>query len=122
MSRRIPVVAFALLVVACIAPHFSPVAAHAVLVRSTPADGAMVAGPNIHFELQFNSRVDPRRSLLTIAHGHDESVTLKVSAGDKPSDLKADARDIMPGDYTAHWQALATDGHITRGSFIFHVR
>jgi methionine-rich copper-binding protein CopC len=39
---------------------------------------------------------------------------------DKPNELDSTA-ELKPGAYTIRWQALALDGHITRGDLPFTV-
>ena len=94
--------------------------AHAHLVSSTPAAKATVHGPAVAFELRFNSRVDGRRSVLTLvmADGHAQTLTMDKQSGE--ANLNAHAT-LTPGNYTLRWQALSTDGHITRGEIPFSV-
>ncbi len=40
--------------------------AHAILVHSTPADQAVVRSRTVNLVLEFNSRIDARRSMLTL--------------------------------------------------------
>ena len=98
-----------------------PLLAHAVVVRSTPAADARVTGPDVAFELQFNSRVDrPRCRLLLVAPG-GAMTTLELRADTAPQVLEAQARGLAPGAYRLRWQVLAVDGHITRGDIPFTV-
>jgi methionine-rich copper-binding protein CopC len=95
--------------------------AHAHLVASTPAPNAAVQGPDIPFDLRFNSRVDPQRSTLTLvtADGH----TRRLSADKQSSEASLHTHaQLSPGSYVLRWQALSTDGHITRGEIPFSVK
>jgi copper resistance protein C len=94
--------------------------AHAHLLTSTPAANAAVQGPNVPIELRFNSRVDGAHSVLAIVttNGNAQIVIDKQSG---PANLNAHAT-LKPGTYTLKWQALSTDGHITRGEIPFTVR
>jgi copper resistance protein C len=96
--------------------------AHAHLLSSTPAAGATVHAGSIAIELRFNSRVDGQHSMLgiEIAGGGGEAAIIHDSQhGD--STLNAHA-DLKPGQYVIRWQALSTDGHITRGEIPFTVQ
>jgi len=109
-------------VVACAALLLPRIAfAHAHLFSSTPAAGATVHGPDVAIELRFNSRVDGHHSVLTLvmADGHTAAVSLDNQS--TASNLNAHAA-LKSGNYTLRWQALSTDGHITRGEIPFTVR
>ena len=51
--------------------------AHAVLVRSTPADGAVLHTGNITFTLDYNSRIDERRSVLHLTGSGNQEIAQK---------------------------------------------
>lgn len=95
--------------------------AHAVLVSSTPKIHGTVHGPDIDVDLKFNSRVDgPRSSLsLVLPSGTVQALPLLKQAA--PDELSARAQQLAPGKYILRWQALAVDGHITRGEVPFTV-
>lgn len=97
-----------------------PAFAHAHLLSSTPRAYGMVQGPTIAIDLKFNSRVDSARSHLDLVLPDGKVKSLKVSApGD--AELGSQAK-LAPGKYIIRWQALSTDGHITRGEVPFTVR
>jgi methionine-rich copper-binding protein CopC len=95
--------------------------AHAHLLSSTPAANVTVHGPAVSIELRFNSRVDGHHSVLTLvgSDGHTEALAIDNQSGE--SNLNAHTT-LKPGNYTLKWQALSTDGHITRGEIPFSVR
>jgi methionine-rich copper-binding protein CopC len=111
--------AFAALLLLLLAPRLA--LAHAVLVSSTPAVHGTAHGPDVAIHLKFNSRVDGERSHLSLASadGHDQA--LASDKQDAPDSLTAHAR-LKPGSYMLHWQALSTDGHVTRGEIPFNVQ
>jgi len=95
--------------------------AHAILVESTPAINSTVTGPTVPIKLRFNVRIDATRSRLTLVKP-DATTQLLTIGKDAPADtLATQAQALGPGDYRIRWQALATDGHITRGEIPFHV-
>jgi copper resistance protein C len=96
-------------------------AAHALVVESMPAVEGGVRGPEIEISVRFNSRLDHRRSTLTLIAADGTNRRLTISAASAPDMLQATASDLVPGAYKLRWQVLAIDGHITRGDIPFHV-
>ena len=97
--------------------------AHAVLESSTPANGSTVHGPDVNIVLHYNSRVDGMRSSLGIVNAgpHRSKAAITMEPQRSPNELRAHAH-LSPGKYEILWQALATDGHITRGIVNFTVQ
>ncbi len=100
----------------------SPLWAHALLVRSTPAAGGSVAARTFTVDLKFNSRVDGKRSRISIVMPDGKLYPLTVAAQQSPDGLIAPVTGIAAGAYKLRWQVLAVDGHITRGEFAFEVK
>jgi copper resistance protein C len=96
-------------------------AAHALVVEASPAIDSSVAGPEIAVTLRFNSRLDHRRSLLTLIGPDGGEHRLALSPGSAADTLQAKATGVAPGAYKLRWQVLAIDGHITRGDIPFRV-
>lgn len=94
--------------------------AHAHLLTSTPAANTTVQGPSVPIELRFNSRVDGAHSVLAIVTPNGNAQII-IDKQRSPTNLNAHAK-LKPGTYTLKWQALSTDGHITRGEIPFSVR
>lgn len=95
--------------------------AHAILIRSAPADHAVVHSRNVDLILDYNSRIDARRSILTLTGLGGRKLPVQIKSSAKPSELKAIASNLANGTYHIHWQVLASDGHITRGEVAFTV-
>jgi copper resistance protein C len=95
--------------------------AHAVLISSTPAANAVVQGQNAAVELRFNSRVDGQRSRLTLVLSDGQTQPLPLDRQGAATSLNSHLT-LRPGRYIIRWQALSTDGHITRGEIPFTVR
>jgi methionine-rich copper-binding protein CopC len=119
MQKRI----FVSVLIACVALLLPGIAlAHAHLVSSTPAADATVQGPSVPIELRFNSRVDGGHSVLALVT-RDGGGTAKLVIDKQSADNNLNAHaTLKPGSYTLRWQALAPDGHITRGEIPFTVR
>jgi methionine-rich copper-binding protein CopC len=95
--------------------------AHAVLVDSTPKANETVHGSSLHIDLKFNSRVDGGRSTVQLAAPDGGVKTLDLSTQTSPNEIVTHAEDLHKGSYTLRWQALSSDGHITRGQIPFQV-
>jgi copper resistance protein C len=106
--------------VACLLFSSSLAFAHAVLVSSTPKAHETVHGPSLDIDLKFNSRVDGARSSLSVVSSDGSVKALSLSKQVEPNELVARAQ-LSAGNYTLRWQALAVDGHITRGQIPFTV-
>jgi methionine-rich copper-binding protein CopC len=95
--------------------------AHAVIIKSDPAAGARVHGPRVDFRLQYNSRIDLKRSRLVIDLPDGSHRTLSIRPEGTLDTLAAQANGLSPGSYRLHWQVLSVDGHVTRGDIPFEV-
>jgi len=97
-----------------------PAAAHAILMDSVPAVNATAKGPDIAIDLRYNSRIDHKRSRLTLTLPDQSQQVLPIEI-DGPDDRLDTKATLPPGVYTLRWQVLAIDGHITRGDVPFTV-
>ena len=95
--------------------------AHAVLQKSDPAANS-VLHPGAHLiMLLFNSRVDATHSSLSLLQG-EKSQPLVIDTKAAPNVLRGESNALQPGHYRLHWQAVAADGHISRGEIPFDVK
>jgi methionine-rich copper-binding protein CopC len=96
------------------------VSAHALVVSSQPAAGAVVPAGSLHVALGFNSRIDAKRSrvVLRSPDGTEREVAV---AGDAQGRLAGNADVERTGHWSLHWQVLSVDGHVTRGEIPFTV-
>ena len=97
-----------------------PVAAHVALVGATPLPNSTVGQPPKRIRLRFDEPPDPQFSQITLLDTSGRTV-----AGG-PAQSAADANTIevaigalQPALYTVAWQALAPDGHLTKGNYAF---
>lgn len=100
------------------------VGAHAVLVRSTPANRAVVAQAPARVQLWFNERIEPAYARVTVVDARAEAVdTGEVIVGpDDPRQLSVGLRSLDAGRYTARYRVLSVDGHLVEGELSFTVR
>lgn len=94
--------------------------AHAILTASEPAIDGTISGPDVTLVLHFNSRIDHKRSVLTLT-GPDGAQSALAIAPDTAEDEIQTHATLKPGAYTLRWQVLSGDGHITRGDVPFTV-
>ena len=95
--------------------------AHAVLVKSSPAQGATVKARDVDITLTYNSRIDALHSSLHLVGPDGKAQTLAVDGHAAPNLLAAKATSLMAGAYKLEWQVQASDGHISRGVVAFRV-
>ena len=95
--------------------------AHAVLVKSLPAQGATVKAGDVDIALTFNSRIDVLHSSLHLVGPDGKANTLAMDNHAEPNLLKSKASGLTPGAYKLEWQVQASDGHISRGVIAFRV-
>jgi copper resistance protein C len=111
----------AALAVMLVAPGSIAARAHAIVVASQPAAGAVVQGKSVAVMVRFNSRIDPVRSRLLLVRADGSSTALALADAQNPDTLAATVGELAPGSYRLRWQVLAIDGHITRGDIPFTV-
>ena len=124
MTLRPTVLRFGVaLTLPAVASALSPTVAwgHAILTTSMPAPGGTVAAGHQTLDFQYNSKIDHKRSRLTLTMPDGSHLVLPILTGSASNAMDAQA-DLKPGAYTLRWQALALDGHITRGDVPFTVR
>ncbi|HKA61307.1 MAG TPA: copper resistance CopC family protein [Methylomirabilota bacterium] len=101
----------------------SAASAHAIVLESSPAAGAVLARPPAQITLRFNSKIEKRFTRLTLATGNQPPAPVTLAGDDPatPDRLVIPIRSRAPGDYTLRYRVLAVDGHITEGALRFTV-
>jgi copper resistance protein C len=99
-----------------------PASAHAIVISSSPADGAALASGDAPVVLRFNSRIDHERSRLSLIAPDGSTTVLPLDPAARTDSLLARLVALPPGQYRLRWQVLALDGHITRGDIPFTVK
>jgi methionine-rich copper-binding protein CopC len=96
--------------------------AHAIALSSTPAQHEAVSGPDVAVKVQFNSRIDAKRSTLILVTPEGGRRALAIKEAAARDALVSQAKGLKSGSYVLRWQVLASDGHITRGEVPFSVK
>jgi copper resistance protein C len=98
--------------------------AHAYLVKSVPAQRAVLYRAPARIQLWFNERLESGFSSLSIrdADGKQiESGKSEVTADD-PKRLSATIKPLPAGRYFVKFRVLSVDGHIAEDQFPFTIR
>jgi copper transport protein len=97
--------------------------AHALLVQSDPASGAILAESPPLAHLWFSEEIEPRLSSVQLLdrEGHDVPGA-HVAQADDPRLLEVQLPELGSGTYGIVWNVLASDdGHRTNGVVVFSV-
>jgi methionine-rich copper-binding protein CopC len=94
--------------------------AHAILVDSSPKPNGTLRAGHVQMMFKYNSKIDQHRSRLVLIGPNKSETVLTIATDSKSNELDTSA-ELTPGAYTLRWQALALDGHITRGDLPFTV-
>jgi methionine-rich copper-binding protein CopC len=100
------------------------VLAHAVLVKSVPAQRATLVESPPRVELWFNERLEPAYSKASVTNEAGVQVDLRdvaVSAED-PRRLAVSLPPLVPGRYTVRFRVLSVDGHVVESTVTFTVK
>lgn len=96
--------------------------AHAIVVAAQPAMNVTVPGGELAIRLDFNSRIDRKRSGLRLQRPDGSEAAIALTPDAPPGVLAGRARVAANGRWKLSWQVLSLDGHITRGEIRFSVR
>jgi copper transport protein len=118
---RLWLLAFArlLLMLAMIVGGASAVLAHAVLLQSQPADGAVVAESPRGLTLSFNEAVTPFSVLIIDPSGETRKPTAIISRNGEVT-ISLDA-SLPVGTSLLSYRVISSDGHPVAGSIAFSV-
>jgi len=103
-----------------------PVAAwaHAKLVKSEPAQRALLSQPPSQLRLWFNESLEPAFCVATVRDASGNAVTSTQAAVSKtdPKLLVLPLPRLATGVYTVQFQVLSIDGHTVKSGFRFEIR
>ncbi|MHB8892428.1 MAG: copper resistance CopC family protein, partial [Candidatus Limnocylindrales bacterium] len=102
----------------------APALAHVALVRSTPADKAVLDTSPTTITLTFSESLSASDSSFKLIGPTGTVGTGRVGGDDNVmtlSGLVLDGRPLGPGAYEIRWAAKGTDGHLERGKLTFTV-
>ncbi|HEX4684692.1 MAG TPA: copper resistance protein CopC [Gemmatimonadaceae bacterium] len=116
VSRALALLALAVLVTPAL------LLAHAHLVRSDPANDAVVSAPT-EMKLWFSERPDLRFSRISLRDSTRNELEVGPLSAIEPMGLRvALLSRLHAGRYFVVWSTAASDGHMTQGTLRFRVR
>ncbi|PYN77279.1 MAG: copper-binding protein [Candidatus Rokuibacteriota bacterium] len=97
---------------------------HAVLVRSVPAQRAVLEAPPTRVELWFNERLEPAYSRVSVLDEANTQVDLRDAsvAADDVRRLSVSLPALAPGRYRVEFRVLSVDGHVVESKLTFTVK
>jgi methionine-rich copper-binding protein CopC len=112
----------ALIFFALLAP--SSLSAHAYLVKSVPAQRAVLLRAPAKIQLWFNERLEAGYSsiVLTDAAGNPVDAGKTEVNRDDPKLLSMSLKALPAGRYVVKYRVLSVDGHIVQDQFPFTVK
>ena len=96
-----------------------PALAHASLIKTDPADGAVVARAPVRFALTFSEPVSPLVLTLVKPDGTAVSLT-SFRLSDQTVEIDG-PRALKSGTHVLSWRVISADGHPVGGSILFSV-
>ena len=96
-------------------------AAHSLLLESSPAAGATLAGAPAQLMLRFNNRIEKPLSRVRLLDGHGVAQPLVIAVDGAPDRVTAALPVLAPGPWRVQWRVLSTDGHVVSGRFEFRI-
>ena len=110
----------AVLTAACLLALAGAAYAHAVVVETVPADGALLEAPPERIVIRFNEPVSVIAVRVIDSAGSDLAPPGAASARDGEVVIPF-ASDAGRGTYIASYRVVSTDGHPVGGSIVFSV-
>jgi methionine-rich copper-binding protein CopC len=100
------------------------VAAHASLVKSSPARRAALGTPPAKVELTFSERLEPAYAAVSVWDAQGRRVDREDATVPREDSrrLTVSLPVLPPGSYTVRFRVLSVDGHVVESSFPFSVR
>ncbi len=121
MLRRVPtLLAVVLVAAAAVVGLATPASAHATLVSTDPAEGAVLptAPGGVTFTFDEPVQLVPKGLLAFDASGDPVDIEASASGTEVEGDLPDGLDD---GTYVVTWRVVSADGHPIAGSLTFHV-
>src|SRR5713226_8015845 len=121
--RRLLIAALLAVCLALVLPGTSE--AHAILLRSDPAQDAVLSTPPSQVRMWFTEALNPAASTAAVVNEANQRVDKRdafVSPDDATEMIVSLQPNLSPGVYVVVWRTdSADDGHILTGSFLFTV-
>jgi methionine-rich copper-binding protein CopC len=101
-----------------------PLFAHAIMVKSLPAEGAVIAESPKQVDVWFNDKVGSEYKALAVIDSTGKRVDNKDVTQETfdPSHLYSSVQQLPPGTYTVRYRVVSIDTHIVTGKFQFSIK
>jgi methionine-rich copper-binding protein CopC len=98
--------------------------AHAIIVRTSPAQGGVGAADIGKVEVWYDAGIRDAFAALAVVSASGERVDKRDAAIDSadPAHVSVSVNQLTPGKYTVRYRALSADGHLVSGAWEFEVR
>ena len=98
--------------------------AHALLVKSVPAQRSTLTESPARVELWFNERLEPAYSRASVIDEAGAPVDLRDALVSKEDArrLSLSLPPLQPGRYSVKFRVLSVDGHVVESSLTFTVK
>jgi len=109
------------------APSMAPasplILAHAIVVRTSPAQGGVGAGDIGKVDVWYDAGIRDAFAALAVVSASGERVDKRDAAidGSDPAHVSVSVDRLAPGKYTVRYRALSADGHLVSGAWEFEV-
>ncbi len=95
-------------------------AAHAVMVKATPAEDSVLASSPTVISVWFNEPLEAAFSSLTVSDARARVVAKGALEALADDGLSLPLAAALPaGTYTVHYRVLSVDGHVVEDQFRF---
>lgn len=95
--------------------------AHGYVARSEPAASETLEQPPEVIRVWFTQQLEGKVSTLELVDAAGQPVPGELQVNEAEAMLALRVPALAPGAYTVYWRVLATDTHVTEGSFGFTV-
>lgn len=98
--------------------------AHAIVVRTSPAQGGVGAEDIGKVDVWYDAGIRDAFAALAVVSASGERVDKRDAAIDSadPAHVSVSVNRLTPGKYTVRYRALSADGHLVSGAWDFEVR
>jgi len=106
-----------------IAPASPLILAHAIVVRTSPAQNGVGAGDIGKVDVWYDAGIRDAFAALAVVSASGERVDKRDAAIDSsdPAHVSVSVDRLTPGKYTVRYRALSADGHLVSGAWEFEV-
>ncbi len=115
----------AIMMLLCFLP--SSLFAHAIVIESSPADGATLPHPPAQVVLRFNAKIVHTLAVFTLSSSDGKRIAMPPAQDSHaiaayPDRLVIPLPRLKQGSYVLRYKVMATDGHATPGILHFSIR